>query len=184
MSITRSDWWDVSAGRTAVGAIGIIGIAMALFVLAASSAWAPEPIPQIGVDPGRFQVQEIQLRIFESVGAPQAGILTASGRTMYVTSRPDGIDLANANTKDEGRAWPYTDRDSRTGASPAGATDSDEECASETAELCDGAGHGPGSTNATRTQHAAEDGGGCTCSADCGDASGAVAFITSASACG
>lgn len=69
-------------------------------------------------------------------------------------------------------------------ATPLGATDSDEECADETATMCDEAGHGPGSQNVTRTQHAEQDGGGCTCSADCGDDSGTQAFVTSNDPCG
>lgn len=65
---------------------------------------------------------------------------------------------------------------------PECATCSDEECESETTEMCEDADQGTGSGNSQRTQHAVEDGGGCTCTQTC--TTGAIAFVDSNDPCG
>jgi len=130
------------------------------------------------------KIQAGQLATFEAMKRDIAGILTLTGTTMLEPSRPDGIRWADAYGRGAGVTWPYSDRDSRAGASPAGATDNDEDCESETTEMCADAGHEGGSGDSQRTQHAAEDGGGCTCTQTCSDGSGAIAFVTSNEACG
>ncbi len=105
------------------------------------------------------------------------GVLLPGGSVVLGERPPDGIEWATAWAKGEGRIWPIRPDFNH----PAGATDSDDECESATNTMCNDAGHG-NSSDSTRTQHAAEDGGGCTCSGDCDD--GAVAMVISAQACG
>lgn len=160
---------------------------LVLTILSTSALFAIGPDGGLEPPPTRDPMTE-QLAMFKNLPSEHAGVLVTNGRLLFTLERPDSLvgrdSWAWAKANQWGRAWIYTDVDRSTGATPTGATDSDEECASETAEMCDAAGHGPGSTNAERTQHLEEDGGGCTCGADCGDGSGTQAFVTSNSACG
>ena len=109
-----------------------------------------------------------------------AGVLTPTWRADVLDwpSRPDGIEWANLLTKQDGAVWEVKE-----GARTDGATDSDAECDDEVGTMCADAGHGGASGGGTRTQHAQEDGGGCSCVGDC-DEHGAVAFVTSSDPCG
>lgn len=103
-------------------------------------------------------------------------------RSKQIRAGKPGMD-ARGLIQPAGAGWRYTMALLPASAHPFGATDTDEECETETNQMCADAGHGSGSGNSERTQHAAEDGGGCTCTQTC-ERNGAIAFVDSNEPCG
>ena len=123
------------------------------------------------------QTKKISAQLHERHGAgesltvmvpPAAG---DSGRHLILAQPPAGMSSQVAGTSFDSVSW------HRPQPRPFGACDSQEECAAETDDMCENAGHqGVDEETVTVTVHAD---GSKTCSGDCSEG-GAVAFITCA----